>query len=52
MIWKMVLWLCSILLLRCSKMIWLKMLVLYMCIIDGDCGGSGGGGGGWYGYGK
>lgn len=52
MIWKMVLWLCSTLLLRRSKMIWSKMLALYMCTIDGDCGGSGGGGGGWYGYGK
>lgn len=25
------------------------MLALYMCTIDGDCGGSGGGGGGWLG---
>ena len=42
----MVLWLCSTLLLKRSKMIRSKMLALYMCTIDGDCGGSGGGGGG------
>ena len=24
----------------------IEMLALYMCTIDGDCGGSGGGGGG------